>query len=400
MKKCLVLILSIVFTSAMWALTYSQTETITNSASNQGITFNLYNGGYTLQSVTVEVHFYRSGGSIGATNSHTVDSAQVTLELGAEYNLKDGGVAPRLLDANVVDIWENSLSEFFYSTLGPLESVSHNGNSYQGTKSGDIHASYISGYVGAGTFNWTLEKDAINNVSSTGGSVNGQFTALDIGGYIRIIYVDDQPLPVELSTFTAAFVNNSLFIQWSTHSESNNSHWNIYRAEIENYDSSYQVNGDPIQGEGTTSEQTNYSFTDTFASLPETTYWYWLESVDYSGESTLHGPANVTTPVFDNPEPPVITEMFGLLQNYPNPFNPSTMIQFRLEESQNAQLFIYDVKGRKVKTLYQGTVEAEKVNAYLWNGTDDNEKPVTSGIYFYVLVSPERTESNKMLLVK
>jgi hypothetical protein len=210
----------------------------------------------------------------------------------------------------------------------------------------------------------------------------------------------EHSLPVTLSTFNATFVNNSLLLQWSTQSESNNSHWNIYRAEMENFDSSYQVNGYPIQGEGTTSEQTNYSFTDTFTSFPETTYWYWLESVDYSGESTLHGPANVTTPVFDNPETPIITEMFGLLQNYPNPFNPSTEIRFRLTENQHVELTIYDVRGRKVKTLHQGEAEANIVNSVVWYGTDESEKNVASGIYFYKLISRERTETKKMLLVK
>ncbi|MCK4313109.1 MAG: T9SS type A sorting domain-containing protein [Candidatus Cloacimonetes bacterium] len=83
-----------------------------------------------------------------------------------------------------------------------------------------------------------------------------------------------------------------------------------------------------------------------------------------------------------------------LLYNYPNPFNPTTTIQFSNEQNQqNEQLKIeiYNIKGQKVKTLESIT----------WNGTDDNNEPVSSGIYFYQLrIDGNSKATNRMILMK
>ena len=87
------------------------------------------------------------------------------------------------------------------------------------------------------------------------------------------------------------------------------------------------------------------------------------------------------------------------LSNYPNPFNPSTTIQFTTENTEkNTEIIIYDIKGKKVRTfnchpeLVEGSVT--------WNGTDENNQPVSSGIYFYKLRSGKFEVSRKMLLIK
>jgi hypothetical protein len=214
------------------------------------------------------------------------------------------------------------------------------------------------------------------------------------------VWTTDAPLPVTLSHFAATFQNGISTLVWQTQSELNSSHWNVYRSTSENIGQSEKVNSDMISGAGTTTEPTNYLFKDELPQFESLNYWYWLESVDFAGNSEFFGPTELIINSPDNPELPSIPVKYGLLQNYPNPFNPSTMIQFRLEESQTAQLFIYDVRGRKVKTLHQGEAEADIVNTYIWNGTDESEKNVASGIYFYKLISRERTETKKMLLVK
>jgi hypothetical protein len=89
------------------------------------------------------------------------------------------------------------------------------------------------------------------------------------------------------------------------------------------------------------------------------------------------------------------------LHHYPNPFNPSTTISFNLtaEEAENTELVIYNVKGQKVKTLVNEYLEAGN-HTFLWNGTDKNGKPVSSGIYFYKLKSSNYNNTKKMLLLK
>jgi parallel beta-helix repeat protein len=91
-----------------------------------------------------------------------------------------------------------------------------------------------------------------------------------------------------------------------------------------------------------------------------------------------------------------------LLGNHPNPFNPSTIISFSLnpEDAQNAKLEIYNLKGQKIKifdTLPNGSLGTRGI---IWNGTDQSEKPVSSGVYFYQLKTGDKTLSRKMLLMK
>jgi len=89
------------------------------------------------------------------------------------------------------------------------------------------------------------------------------------------------------------------------------------------------------------------------------------------------------------------------LSNYPNPFNPSTTISFEISNEQNEQikLEIYNLKGQKIKQLISDQLSAGQ-HSIVWNGTDDNDKPVSSGIYFYKLESGSTSQTKKMILMK
>jgi hypothetical protein len=89
------------------------------------------------------------------------------------------------------------------------------------------------------------------------------------------------------------------------------------------------------------------------------------------------------------------------LTNYPNPFNPETTIQFTAENVESAEVIIYNIKGQKIKTFDVILCGGEGQSSMIWNGTDDNDKPVSSGIYFYKLrVYGKETASKKMILIK
>jgi flagellar hook assembly protein FlgD len=89
-----------------------------------------------------------------------------------------------------------------------------------------------------------------------------------------------------------------------------------------------------------------------------------------------------------------------LFKNYPNPFNPSTHIRFFLPNDNHVELTIYNIKGQKVKTLINS--KKEKGNhSVIWNGKDENQHSVSSGVYFYRLnVSGKTTMTQKCLLIK
>lgn len=95
---------------------------------------------------------------------------------------------------------------------------------------------------------------------------------------------------------------------------------------------------------------------------------------------------------------PAVTELLG---NHPNPFNPTTEIRYGLNIDSQVFLHIYNIKGQRVKTLVNQQQKAgyHTVN---WNGLDENEKQVTSGVYFYQLQVKETdyTSIKKMILLK
>ncbi|MCF7793803.1 MAG: carboxypeptidase regulatory-like domain-containing protein [Candidatus Cloacimonetes bacterium] len=148
---------------------------------------------------------------------------------------------------------------------------------------------------------------------------------------------------------------------------------------------------------------TDTMFTDTsWASLPLNTYQFAVTSVHTNGvesmpafsaelEKTIAGSDPQQIPVSSN-------ELFA---NYPNPFNPNTTISFNISDdnSGNVILEIFNMKGQKVKTLLNEQMESG-LHFAQWNGTNDRQKPVSSGIYFYKLKTENYSSTKKMILMK
>jgi hypothetical protein len=234
-----------------------------------------------------------------------------------------------------------------------------------------------------------------------GATVNGRLlsqTAVTLIG--NTIGSDDEFLSITLSLFTAIFNGNSSVLYWITQSEVNNAGWNIYRAETGNYTEASKINATMIEGAGTSSDISEYNYTDETEFQFGETYYYWLESIDYANLTSLHGPLSVEIPEQDNPETPQIPELIGLAQNYPNPFNPETEIMFRLQNDNHVRIIIMNVKGEKVTTIFDGLVNGKDLNRVHWNGKNQSGKNVASGVYFYKLESLEKSDIKKMLLIK
>ena len=84
---------------------------------------------------------------------------------------------------------------------------------------------------------------------------------------------------------------------------------------------------------------------------------------------------------------------------YPNPFNPSAKITFSISRKMNISLSIYNLKGQKCRTLMEGEISSGTYS-FNWNGKDDNEKSVVSGIYFCRLQKDSYSLTKKMMLLK
>ena len=101
-----------------------------------------------------------------------------------------------------------------------------------------------------------------------------------------------------------------------------------------------------------------------------------------------------------SPAPPPVDSGNRLLQNEPNPFNPSTRIRFSLEQTSPVALTILSVAGRRVRTLIDGVMPGNTHHEVIWNGDDDLQQPVASGVYFYQLQTPAYTDVRKMTLIR
>lgn len=191
-------------------------------------------------------------------------------------------------------------------------------------------------------------------------------------------------IPVELESFTASANENSVTLNWSTATETNNSGFSIERKTP--LDERWIEVGF-VPGFGTTTERKGYSFIDENLSMGS--YSYRLKQIDFDGTAEYSNEvlAEVSAPT-----------AFALIQNYPNPFNPSTTIEFSIPEMSNISIEVYNVIGENVASLVNQTLNAgyHKINF--------NASNLPSGTYIYQLKATGQSgtfvDAKKMLLMK
>ena len=94
-----------------------------------------------------------------------------------------------------------------------------------------------------------------------------------------------------------------------------------------------------------------------------------------------------------------IPAKFVLLKNYPNPFNSSTQIEFTLTKPSNVSLKIFDITGRNIKALLNKHISTG-THTIAWNGKDNFNRNVSTGVYFYQITSSSFSETKKMIFLK
>ena len=98
-------------------------------------------------------------------------------------------------------------------------------------------------------------------------------------------------------------------------------------------------------------------------------------------------------------QPEVTIASCVLEQNYPNPFNTHTTITYSLSLQTNVQLMILNLNGQIIHQLAH-EIQEQGVHRVIWNGTDDDENVLSSGIYFAVLKAGEQQQVKRMLFMK
>jgi len=95
----------------------------------------------------------------------------------------------------------------------------------------------------------------------------------------------------------------------------------------------------------------------------------------------------------------IIPKKFSVKQNYPNPFNPSTIIEFALPRQEFVSVKIYDILGRKIKTLVNSRLNAG-IHRLAWRGVNENGAEVSGGVYIYRVTAGSNVVTKKMVLLK
>ena len=235
--------------------------------------------------------------------------------------------------------------------------------------------------------------------AATGSSISGDvvtFNSVSLqDGYYALGAESDATLPVELTSFELLETrNNGITLQWITESEINNLGFNLDRKtpvtdwrQIASY-----VTHPALQGQGSVSHQTIYTFTDNTVQEDES-YDYRLSDVDYDGNVEYHslqlmGVSSSNTP-----------EKFVLYPNYPNPFNPVTTIRYDLSKESFVDITIYDMLGNVVDNLVNDN-QSSGYKSVQWNATNNQGEPVSAGVYVYKIQAGDFIDTKKMILIK
>ncbi|PID28093.1 MAG: hypothetical protein CSB55_06145 [Candidatus Cloacimonadota bacterium] len=398
--KLLTLTLALLALSSLFGLEIVQQQDITETTGNQTMTFEKFHnpdGDLTLEDVQIIMFTTVDSGYASADNDGATP-ANVTVRLGAQFQLNSTDV--NVLNEQFQNIWNYITATTWNDPLQPEngdgntfdptapDGVSHEGEHQESTVSGSINQMLRPSYQGPGTFNFTLIKSQSNTIEGGGSNVDGQFGGTNIGGYVKLVYLYSDPnadpeLPVEFSTFSLAQSGDDVSVKWVTQTESDMRGFYVLKSETENLESANKIS-DLIPASNTTFAH-EYVCQDN-AVEPNKRYWYWVEAVSLSDNSTFTQSQSIlleeeTQPEEAVPEAELTT---GIQDVYPNPFNPPVNISFYIDENNaesNANIEIYNVKGQKVYVRNLGK-KGEGLHTISWNGNDEDGKECGSGMYF------------------
>lgn len=185
---------------------------------------------------------------------------------------------------------------------------------------------------------------------------------------------------VAIASFYGEYSEDTVILRWSVSADTPIDGFNVYRSEGEAGEVA-KINPELIPLDS------RNEYRDEEA-IPGKSYEYMIGAVNDEREIFSFA-ITVSLPV----------KPLTLYHNYPNPFNPATSISFFLPHPGHVTLIIYDVQGKKVKTL----VDADRgvaIHKVTWNGTNDSGKNVGSGVYYCRLVAEKKVITEKLVLLK
>jgi Secretion system C-terminal sorting domain len=212
----------------------------------------------------------------------------------------------------------------------------------------------------------------VADLSVSNGEINGTISsAVMSNGGAEI------PTPIELVSFTAEADQGNVQLAWTTASETENSHFLVYR------------DGEVIAtigGHGTTTEPHSYNYTDTRVRAGN--HSYAIADVTLGGLETVHAPAMIEI------REEIELNDFVLGKAYPNPFNPCVTINFQLSTFNEITAVIYNTSGELIKELIKSEMTPGSYDL-TWDASG-----MPSGVYIVKMIVGNVVQSQKIVLMK
>ncbi len=328
---------------------------------------------------------------------------------------------PTLINVTVVNnsVAQGGAGMWIYNSTATIKnSIVYNNSPDQLSVTGTANVTYsniMGGYTGTGNINqnpqfigtgtnqFALQDSSPCRNSGTPDTIGLNLPLFDLAGNNRIsdnridigAYEVEEIVPVELISFDAIIIEQSVQLKWTTASELNNQGFEVERLQ----DSKIEKLKDWVKigfenGNGTTTEPQAYSFID--RNISPGKYQYRLKQIDFGGSFEYSNIIEVDIS---------LPEKFSLEQNYPNPFNPSTKIKFTIPsvtlsgvEGSFVTLKVFDVLGNEIATLVNEEKPAGRYEVEFKSTVSSLQ--LASGVYYYQLRAGDYLETKKMIFLK
>jgi Lamin Tail Domain/Secretion system C-terminal sorting domain len=346
---------------------------------------------YNPTSSSVDISTWSVQYAASGSASWEVTNLEGSIDAGSYYAIQEaqgsGGSASLPFTPNVIGIISMS------ATSGKVALVNNQTALTESDPTGNADIVDFVGYGSANAYEGAGSTPTLSNTSSARRKDNEGNSTYGINGsgwdtddnstdfYKESDIENNQPLPVELSSFSASIVNEGVKLEWRTETEINNYGFDVERSSTP-LGTKWNVI-EFIKGFGNSNSPREYLFVDKNITCGE--YAYRLKQIDNDGTFEYSKILEVTVNV------PL---KYELNQNYPNPFNPATEIAFTIPQAGMVTLKVYNTLGEEIAVLVNGFIEPG-IHTVNFNASGLN-----SGIYFYKLESRDFIQVKKMILLK
>ena len=213
----------------------------------------------------------------------------------------------------------------------------------------DLNGGTLAVMNGSGS--WVVNNNILGNPEITLVEVEISYTNIP----------EELGLPVELTSFEALLAGDVAHLNWETASELNNAGFEVQQ----------ELNGSFetiafVAGNGTTDQAQSYSYTT--GSLSAGVHAFRLKQIDFDGAFEYSDEVSVDI---------ALEAAAELSKPYPDPFNPQTQFTLTIARQQEVTIQVYDMLGRQVQTLYQGTLAPSEAHLFTFQASS-----LPSGRYF------------------